>query len=413
MAAAQGRKELLYTLLFALCVGLPYINYYEATFVLWSFAILVTLRRKYSFNFLGYVGYFAFILLVATLVGIFKQAEVKTYDFIRDITYLLKPILGLLAGYQICKPHLRNPINTLVYVGGFIATAHLLVILHAFIFLNVRNINDLRQFGGYFSDYEIYALIFLIFRDRFGIDMPQKRAKMLLILIGVSAFLYLARTNFLQFAILYMAMKGYMRLTTRSIAVIASVVALSVIGYAIIYNANPRRGAKGLEAFFYKIKVAPMEPFKSKVNADDWVDFNDNYRSYENILTIRQVSNKGTAAVIFGEGLGSSIDLKREVWLQTSMMRYIPFLHNGFMTVFLKSGLLGLFVYFLTIAFFLKRGRSDIPLVSEINLLLYGTGFFLIISNWVFLGFYNLFDTKTLLVGFLFAYRERLKKLHK
>ena len=71
MAAAQGRKELLYTLLFALCVGLPYINYYEATFVLWSFAILVTLRRKYSFNFLGYIGYCAFILLVATLVGIF------------------------------------------------------------------------------------------------------------------------------------------------------------------------------------------------------------------------------------------------------------------------------------------------------------------------------------------------------
>ncbi len=411
MAEAQSRKETWYTVLFALCVGLPYINFYEATFALWSFAILVTLRRKYSFTFLGYVGYFALILLIATLVGIFKEADVKTYDFVKDITYLLKPILGLIAGYQICKPHLRNPMNTLVYVGGFIAVAHLLVILHAFVFLNVRNINDLRQFGGYFSDYEIYALIFLIFRDRFGIDIPKKKAKILLALIGVSAFLYLARTNFIQFAILYMAMKGYLRLTTKSLAVIASVVAVSIIGYTIIYNANPRRGAKGLEAFFYKIKVAPMEPFKSKVNAEDWVDFNDNYRSYENILTIRQVSNKGTAAVIFGEGLGSKIDLKREVWLQTSMMRYIPFLHNGFMTVFLKSGLLGLFVYFLTIAFFWKRRPSRDPVVSEINLLLYGTGFFLIISNWVFLGFYNLFDTKTLLVGFLFAYRERLNKL--
>ncbi len=412
MPSAQNRKELLYTLLFALCVGLPYINYYEATFALWSFVILVTLRRKYSFSILGYIGYFALILLIATLVGTFKQADVRTYDFIRDITYLLKPILGLLAGYQLCKPHLRNPMNTLVYVAGLIAAVHLLVIAHAFLFYNVRNINDLRMYGGYFSDYEIYALIFLMFRNRFGIDISGRNAKMLMILIGVSAFLYLARTNFIQFVVLYMAMKGYLKLTTRSVAVIASVVALSVIGYALIYNSNPRRGAKGLEAFFYKIKVAPMEPFKTRVNADDWVDFNDNYRSYENILTIRQVSNKGTAAVILGEGLGSSIDLKREVWLQTSMMRYIPFLHNGFMTVFLKAGLLGVLIYFLSISYFWKSRPTAIPVVSEINLLLYGTGFFLIISNWVFLGFYNLFDTKTLLVGFLFAYRERLKKLN-
>jgi hypothetical protein len=158
------------------------------------------------------------------------------------------------------------------------------------------------------------------------------------------------------------------------------------------------------------VKIAPFEPFKTRVDKDDWVDFNDNYRSYENILTIRQVSANGWSAVVFGEGLGSTIDLKREVWLQTSFMRYIPFLHNGFMTVFLKSGLLGVCIYLGTIFFFFRQPDSIIPLVTQINLLLLGTGFFLFISNWVFLGFYNLFDTKTILMGLLLAYKERLNK---
>ncbi len=126
------KRETPYTILFALCVGLPYINFYEVTFVVWSFAILVTLRKRYSLTITHYVGYFAAILLLAFIVGVLKEASVKAYDFIRDITYLLKPILGLLVGYQLCRNSMRNPMRVIVYTGAFIAATHLLVLLHAF-----------------------------------------------------------------------------------------------------------------------------------------------------------------------------------------------------------------------------------------------------------------------------------------
>lgn len=404
------KKESLYQMLFVICVAIPYINYYEATFAIWGLAILLTLRQKYSLNFLQYISYFVAILFIATIVSCFKD-YLKTYNVIRDITYLLKPILGLLVGYQLCKGHLKNPMNVVVNTAAIIAALHLLIIANAFVVYHVHNINDLREYGGYFSDFEIYALILLIFHDRFGIDLPKKRIRIFIVLIGVSSFLYLARTNFIQFVILGMAVKGYFVLNKKSLIIFGSLIAFALIGYTIIYNSNPRRGAKGLEALFYKIKIAPMEPFKSKVNVDDWVDFNDNYRSYENIITVKQVSRKGPEAVVFGEGLGSTIDLKRKVWLQTSMMQYIPFLHNGFMTVFLKSGLLGIFIYLFTIFFYFRQRESNVPLIRNINLIFLGTGFFLFISNWVFLGFYNLFDTKTILLGCLIAYKERLNQL--
>ncbi|HEY0092047.1 MAG TPA: hypothetical protein VGB43_06110 [Flavobacterium sp.] len=403
------KKELLYHILFIICVGVPYINYYELTFVVWTTAILFSIKQRYSLRFIHYLGYFAAILAIAIIVAFFQES-LQAYNVIRDFTYLLKPILGLLVGYQLCKDFVINPLRMAVIAALCIAIVHLSIVAFSITFLQVRNINDLRSYGGYFSDFEIYGVILLMFHNRFRLGFTNKQAKWLLIIIGFSSLLYLARTNFIQFAILWLAMKGYFVLNRRAIIVMVSGIVFVLAAYGAIYSSNPQRGAKGLEAFFYKVKIAPFEPFKTRVDKDDWVDFNDNYRSYENILTIRQVSANGWSAVVFGEGLGSTIDLKREVWLQTSFMRYIPFLHNGFMTVFLKSGLLGVCIYLGTIFFFFRQPDSIIPLVTQINLLLLGTGFFLFISNWVFLGFYNLFDTKTILMGLLLAYKERLNK---
>lgn len=413
MAIKIDKKELPYHLLFTLCVALPYINFYELTFAVWAAAVFLTLQRKYSEGFLRYVASFVGILGIAILVGIFKKADVLPYNFIKDITYLAKPILGLILGYQLCKNHVKNPMGVVVNTGLFIAIAHLAVVAFVFLFMHVRNINDVRLYAGYFSDFEIYALIVTLFHKQLGLEMSRQKFRIALVLIGASAFMYFARTNYIQFIILWIAMKGYFVLTQKSLALIISIIVLSVIGYTIIYNSNPRRGASGMEAFFYKVKNAPLEAFKTRVDKDDWKDFNDNYRSYENIITVRQVAGHGTAAVVLGEGLGSTIDLKKRVYLQTSWMRFIPFLHNGFMTVFLKSGLLGLFIYSFTIIYFFRLRRATDPIIRNINLLLLGTGIFLIVSNWVFLGFYNLFDTKSVLIGFIIAYKERLSKANK
>jgi len=178
----------------------------------------------------------------------------------------------------------------------------------------------------------------------------------------------------------------------------------------MVYYSYPRRSAEGFEGFLYKIKNAPIEAFKSKVNLNDWKDFNDNYRSHENISTIRQVTNDGIVPTLFGKGLGSQIDLKQEVYLGDMKLRFISILHNGFMIVFLKSGLLGIFIYFFTIIYFFKKVPSDLNMINQINLLFLGTGIFLFVSNWVFLGFYNLTESKSILIGFLIAFRQKFLK---
>lgn len=398
-------KSYIYQVLFALCIGVPYLNSYELTFAVWIFSVIVTLKQSYSFAIVKYVMCFAAILGIAFVVR-FYHPEYKTYFIIRDVTYMLKPVIGILLGYQLCRSNFNKAFQTVVYTGVMIALIHLYIIISAILFHHARNFNDIRLSSGFFSDYEVYVMIVLLFHEKFKLGFTKRQRQFFLILIGVSTFMYFARTNFIQFVILYLAMKGYLKINRRSILVLTSIVAVSIVGYSAIVAVNPKRNGPGIEGILYKIKIAPTEPFKTKINTEDWKDFNDNYRSYENIHTVKQMTRKGLPTLLFGSGLGSRIDLKREVWLGDMMLRYISILHNGFMTVFLKSGLVGIFIYLYTIFLLFRQRKSRIPIISNINLLLVGTGVFLIFSNWVFLGVYNLLDNKSILIGFLICYKE-------
>lgn len=395
-----------YQFIFFLCIAIPYLDHFELTIITWTIGVLATVSKSYSTSILKITIPFFIVLLIAFFIMFFYDYE--KYYIIRDVTYLMKPIIGFFIGYQVCKRNLQNGFKLLINTALLIAIAHIAVVVFAFVVYRISTVNEIREYGGYFSDYEVYILAILIFHKKFQLEYSKKKILFFTAIIGFSVFLYLARTNFLQLLILVVAMKGYFKITAQSITVFTSIILLSIIGYSTVLYINPKRNGEGVEAFLYKIKVAPSETFKTKIKRDDYKDFNDHYRAYENIMTIRQVSKGGIVDVLFGKGLGSRIDLRQKVYLGDMELRFISILHNGFMIVFLKSGLLGLFIFFYTIYFFFIKRKSNNELINNINLLFIGTGVFLILSNWVFLGFYNLIDTKTILVGFLICYREKL-----
>ncbi len=403
-------KDLPYIILFVLCVVIPTFNNYELTFFTWFFAMVITLRKVYSYAILKYVALSSVILLTAFVSTFFF--EYKLYNIIRDITYLLKPILGLLIGYQLCRNIKNiNPFRIIVYAGLVLAIIHLVTLFICIFFIKIKTMHDLRYYAGYFSDFEVYAVIILLFASKFDLQISKEKRNILLLIIGFSSFIYLARTNFIQFACLSVAMLGYLRITKKSIIIVTSFLTISALMYSAVYYSNPRRSASGFEAFLYKVKIAPFEPFKTKINEDDWKDFNDNYRSFENIITVEQVSNEGIWAILFGKGLGSTIDLGREMWTNDNeYIRYVPALHNSYMTIFLKSGLLGVVLMIVFIAIMLKNKKHEDTMITSINYLLVGTAVFLILSNWVFMGLYFKVDNKSILIGYLICYREILRK---
>jgi hypothetical protein len=402
-------KELLYQILYAICVLIPFINSYELTFLVWFITFFITISNRYSLRIVKFISCFIAILGIAFVVSFFNNQS--SYNFFRDIAYLLKPIIGLLVGYQLYKKCQNKFFTTVIYTGLLLSIIHLTIVFLTFVRFNTISVNLLRQYCGYHSDYEVYVLILLLFYKKFELHWSKTTIYFFIGTIALSIFLYLSRTNFLQLIVLFIAMKGYFVLTRKSLTIVTSVILFVIAGYSAIYISNPKRSGKGIEAFFYKIKNAPIEPFKTKINKDDWKDFNDNYRSYENILTLKQVSSQGISALFFGNGLGATINLGRQIWTNDGeFIQYIPILHNGFATVFLKSGLLGLLFLFAFIYLLGIPVKSNLLAIQNLNYLLIGSAIFLIFSNWVFMGVYLKLDNKSILLGFIICYREYLLK---
>jgi hypothetical protein len=402
-------KEFPYQFLFALCIIIPYINIYEITFLIWLITLLITIKKSYSKTIFNYTFPFLVILFIAFFMGVFKGY--KLFLMIRDFTYLVKPILGMLIGYQLCRSTNINPIKTLINTGLLIAVAHLSIVFYSISIHHVAQIHALRSYGGYFSDYEVYALVFLIFSNKFQIQISKKKFYFFVLLLSLSVFLYFSRTNYLQFGILFLSLKGFYKLNRKTITILSSILLISVIGYTYIYNMNLKRNGHGLEGLLYKRKNAPIEPFKTRVNKNDWQDFNDNYRSYENIITVRQVSREGISAILFGKGMGATVDIGRKILTNDgTYIRHAPILHNAYFTVFLKSGLIGVLFCFYSIYLLFKHKKSEDEIIISINQVLIATGVFLVLANWVLLGLYLKLDNKAIIIGFLLAYRELLQK---
>lgn len=409
MSNTKISKDFLYQILFAICILVTYLNNYELTFLVWIATILVTIKRHYSLTIFQYIFPYISILIVAFIAWFYYDNTI--YEVIRDITYLLKPILGLLVGYQLCRSANMKVIQTIIYVGFTIAVIHLGIILFTAVVHKVISIHELRKYAGYFSDFEVYSLILVIFHKKFDVVLSKQRFYLLLITIAFSSFLYLSRANFIQAVIFYMALKGYFTLNKRAIIILISFLSFVIIGYAFIYNMNLTRNGKGLEALFYKIKNAPIEAFKAKVDKDDWKDFNDNYRAYENMLTTRVMKNEGSWGILRGKGLGSDIPLGQKLYTNDgTVLTKVSILHNAFMTVFLKSGLIGVFfmLYFLIVL--LKQGKTNSDYIRQLNLLLIATAIYLFFDNWVLLGLYLKTESKSVIIGFLLCYKELLRK---
>lgn len=398
-------KNLPYQVLFGLCIGVTYLNIYELNFAVWAFTIAITFKKKYSIDLLKYISFFVAIFVIAFISSFFY--EYSLYESIRDVTYLIKPIMGLLVGYQLCRNYEIKPFQTIIYTGVAIAIVHLSIIFHSIVIYKILNIHALRHRAGYFSDFEVYSLILIIFYKQLGLVFSRQRFWMIILILLISSFMYLSRTNFIQFIIFFLAMKGYLSLNKKSILIFSIFMAFTLTGYFVIYNMNVSRNGKGIEALLYKIKNAPIEPFKTKVDPDNWADFNDNYRSYETIRTVKQVTNSGTQAIIFGKGLGATVNMGREVRTnEGTFVRKQAILHNANSTVFLKSGLVGVFFLILSVFYLIKQKKSNIPKVKQVNLILFSTGIFLIVANWVLLGLYLKLDNKAIIIGFLICYRE-------
>lgn len=404
-----GQYKLCFILL--LSVSFLFVSF-EITAILSTLVVLFVLAQKkikFSKNFLSLISALVLISIIAFIRG-FARNELG-YDFLKDFFYLNKPILLILSGYAIVRKinNQQFVYKIVVMVAVFFAGIHLLLVAQYAISDLEFTVAGVRGNAGRDSVLELFALSFLIANIKLK-KLQFKHQNLIIIILTLSFLMYFSRTMTLVFTFMLIAFLGYLKLTNKGLKYLLFAVLIISVLYAYLFSINIERDSNNpIDNFLYKIKIAPGEIFikQGSFDVNDHAKLWDHWRAYEASKAIEELNDGETIDWFFGLGMGSLVDLDFYAPLSDDDkgMRFISLLHNGYVFVLYKVGLVGLLIYFLFFAFIVIPFRSAKLVLSSYNVLV-GIVIFYFFSSLVISGLYNLADPISLLIGAFFRQCE-------
>lgn len=348
-----------------------------------------------------------FLKTIAPIIAIFFLgfigALIHKYPLmngIKDFFHFIKPLLGIGIGYYFYKKinNFKLFAKTIVLVGFTSAIIHFGILLF---FSNVDTVSGVREFGKD-NFLELFGLLFLGFYKKFQNErLFSKRLHHTIVFYTLlfSCILYLSRTMIVVAIIALLSIYGYSVITKTTIKVIMALLVLLVGFYAYLYSINVQRDKPGIEAFLYKVKVAPAELFKTKIDRENHADLWDHWRGYEAKRAIA-LMNDNPSSYVFGTGYGSLVNLKFKAPLTNdgNGMKFISELHNGYIYILYKTGILGIIIYMIFLIRLYKIIYSNKNMES---IFISAIGLIFIFTTLTITGIYNTNDTIIFILGAL------------
>jgi len=346
--------------------------------------------------FLGFVG--------------FLFNKVTFFDVFKDIFHFLKPITGLLIGYFFYRKidDFKIFVKTIVIVGLLSAVIHFGIL---FFISGFSSVNEIREFGRD-NFLELFSLFFLLFYKKIKNDTlfkNQFKHLFFVVLLFASNVLYFSRTMIVVAIILLITIYGYTIITKRGLRIIGVVAVSILVFYGYLFSIKISRTQPGLESFLYKVKNAPSEIFKTKIDRENHKDLWDHWRGYEAKRAF-SLMEKDPKSYVIGTGYGSLVNLKFFAPLTENYkdkgIKYISELHNGYVYIYYKTGIFSLFLYFVfLINLYIKiyyNKNFETYFISAI-----GVAF--LFTTLTITGMYNSRDVIVFLLGALLFFEKKSK----
>lgn len=401
------KVELIYKTMLLLLLFLPaVISSTEVNIIiglLFFEVVTIGAYNKFSTTLVNTIFPLVLILIIACISSFFYPSTI--YDNIRGFAYIVKPILFIILGYILISK-IKNKefiFKAIIYLAVFFAILHL-IDLCFFLLDNPFNINSIRFKLKKSNAIELLAIVFLFVnkKDKYFI-LPLKYLGLIKFILYSSFILYFSRTMLVAVFILIFAINGYAKITRKGIKYILLFFALIILFYTILYNMDIPRESTGFKNFLYKIKLAPSEIFSTaKIDINDHKNLWDHWRAYEALKAVEQlIKTQYMVGIIFGKGLGSLIDLGFVAPLNSEGIQFIPKIHNGYINIMFKSGILGLICYcmFIIYLYFQAYKKAFNKGVLFVNNMISGIGIYFLFTTLIITGIYNQGDIMSVILG--------------
>jgi len=228
---------------------------------------------------------------------------------------------------------------------------------------------------------------------------PRLKIKNIFKLFIIALFLIVPIYTFSRTLLLTFVIMAFIILSRRSkdMLVLASVIFVACVLIAVLDK--DRIFFAKIENTFNEMRFS--EQFRGYGTVTNW-------RGYESKLALELYKSFGTPGkYLFGSGFGTGLELNFLMTFNDVQMDYLPILHNGYLYLLVKSGLVGMLLFL----FFLIYFCLDVHSVNKASLsfekrLIFSTMITLALNTFVLTGLYNkqVYDPIIMLIGIYYSY---------
>jgi hypothetical protein len=351
-----------------------------------------------------------FIPLSLIAIGLIYSFENQSLLITKDIFYFLSPILVFAFG-QVFALHFT--------ISEYIKYSIIISIFLGIVFLfnidssaKYESISELKEEQGMPSYFTILALSLCLISIRYKIFPLTNKLKIVILFLSLIVLLAFSRTFILVLILLLLFGFNQLRFNKNFTFKFIAISLVSTFSYLAILDV----GTTDRTTFIGKISTSIKEISFSNYSSN--ADINQNWRGFEAFKGLQQVE-KGTVGQLFlGQGFGKTAPLGFFMPLGDGVFSEIPKFHNGYITILLKTGIVGIFLY---LFFFLKIvfvNLEDKEIFSDhlfVKNMLAGLAMVLIVVTFVIAGWLNTTSMLpfTFSLGFFYQLKLQLIKNRK
>ena len=323
------------------------------------FLLKINILNKYALKTILFLN---ILIITGFISGLIHIVKYDYYFFFRDIMYFLQVPFFILIGMYLYS----NIKNYLLLLQVIVLSSISVTIFKLF---------------NLFLDPSLFLKLGLVTRYEYDLSNPTALLVFAIILyarkIGYKIF-----NNYIELLFLYLSLFSIIISFSRT----SYVFLLITLIVPFIY-----RGKKIILLFFSSIIMVLFiifgglisnenttysqgNTFQSKVihsldemvikNYTSTMEISHNWRGYEAYLGLTKYYTGNLLEILFGHGYGSVVYTPYWVF-QGQQLNVLPFFHNGYITILLKTGLFGLLAFFIFLFTLLKTGMKITKLATN------------------------------------------------
>lgn len=348
---------IIYTYLLLVISQIPILSKITIFLTLPFMLFLILRHPKISTFSLKKLLPFIILILIALFMGLSKINDIEMYYFGRDIMYYFQPLVFIVTGiYLFIEIRDYKKILKILIFSSSIVTLYFLLDL-------IKNPEILLEsslkirYEYQISNFSSITTILLLHYSRNLYDqLFNKYIYMFLLFISyLSLVLSFSRTNYL---ILLIILLFY--IFKRKKIIWSMYISAIFIVFIVLFGSNFKNIKEGNQGTTF---LAKLTNSFNEIYVQDYYtkeDIIQNWRGYEAFLGLSDYEKGNTLEIFFGQGLGAFSE--GPLWVfGGEQFQVIPIFHNGYITILLKSGIVGLLLFFIFLVRLLNVGLNNMP----------------------------------------------------